>query len=186
LGNNNNVLIIEPTTPTISTSDSTPNTKLVQGDERLKGEEEVAPNDKLTSPKVPFDTMGDDVDDIELDSPLLPHETKLGTWGPNQDDNRARRTSIGVKISRMNTFIPPEPTEDDLKDPNLEVFPHGKPEILMRIQTLKKELPIDDTSQVIEETDLEPEDTAHTLDERSSSSLLPKRYSNSSTYLTRK
>ena len=84
----------------------------------------------------------------EQPSPLMPHEARLGTWEPAPTASGERRTSIGVKISRMNTFLPPEPTAEDLNDPNLEYFPRGKANILRRIQTLKSEIPEDDGSQV--------------------------------------
>lgn len=79
----------------------------------------------------------------------MSHEPRLGTWEPLSPATPDRRTSIGVRISRMNTFIPPDPhetregTEEDLNDPNIERFPTTREGILRRIQTMKEELPED-------------------------------------------
>ena len=101
-------------------------------------------------PKTAIDRHVDDMPEVDEDyygeTPLMPHEepslmTKSGLEvDPGQ---KGRRTSLGFSISRVHTFVPPEPTEDDLKDPELEKFPDNRAAILNRIDTLKYELPID-------------------------------------------
>ena len=81
----------------------------------------------------------------------MPHEKpSLTTEGGLEVDPgyKGRRTSLGMKIGRVHTFVPPEPTKEDLKDPGLEKFPVKKSGILNRMHTLKHQLPIDDSSHL--------------------------------------
>lgn len=98
-----------------------------------------------------IDRVHEDVfksDEDYEDTPLMPHESpSLG--GLEVDPGpRARRTSLGFRVSRVNTFIPPEPTKEDLKDPEVEKFPGSKSAILNRMHTLRREIPIDDSSHL--------------------------------------
>ena len=81
----------------------------------------------------------------------MPHEKpSLTTEGGLEVDPgyKGRRTSLGMKIGRVHTFVPPEPTNEDLKDPSLEKFPINKSGILNRMHTLRHEIPIDDSSHL--------------------------------------
>ena len=90
-------------------------------------------------------------EEIHEHAPLLAHEApSLTTYGGLEVDpvQHGRRTSLGIKIGRVHTFVPPEPTHEDLKDPELERFPGHKSGILDRMNSLKQELPIDDSSHL--------------------------------------
>ena len=65
--------------------------------------------------------------------------------------------------TRGSSLIAPAPTSEDLKDPNVEVFPETRAGILHRIQTMKNEIPIDDSFDSESEADLthEPGVYAH-------------------------
>ena len=135
-GNHNNLLLIGPEGGTTLAEEIPQQPK-----------EQRAPMTAID--RVHSDNFEDD-EDYE-DAPLLSHEapslmTKDGLEvDPGQ---RGRRTSLGINISRVHTFVPPEPTHEDLKDPELEKFPENKSGILNRMHTLKHELPIDDSSHL--------------------------------------
>ena len=137
-GNWNNLLMVTPEDGITTTEPEEP---------------EIPP--KLMSPTTALDMAHLDADfqeDEEYeDAPLLPHERpSLSIEGGLDVDpgQPGRRTSLGTRISRVHTFVPPEPTKEDLRDPGLEKFPVGKSGILNRMQTLRKELPIDDSSHL--------------------------------------
>lgn len=104
---------------------------------------------------------GEDTPLSESGAPLLPHEIGALPPTPPEDKNVVhtellpvpdsptvksdRRTSSSSRKSRSNSRVPLAPTPEDLHDPNVEHFPADRQNILKRIQTLKHELPEDET-----------------------------------------
>ncbi|KAI4144748.1 MAG: hypothetical protein LQ340_006543 [Diploschistes diacapsis] len=133
------------------------NNLLIVGAERGTGPAEPrtpSPQKKHATPMTAIDKVHEDEfqdDEKYEDSPLMSHEKpSLMTAGGLEVDPgyHGRRTSLGATINRVHTFIPPEPTHEDLKDPELEEFPGNKSGILHRMYTLRQELPIDDSSHL--------------------------------------
>lgn len=114
----------------------------------------------------PYAGVGDG-DDTPLSgsgAPLLPHE--IGAPPPTPPEEKSivstevlpvpaspstaspRRTSSSSCKSRSTSRVPLPPTQEDLQDPNVERFPEDRKNILKRIQTLKHELPEDETRDI--------------------------------------
>lgn len=100
----------------------------------------------------------------ESGAPLLPHE--IGAPPPTPPEEKHvvpsehlpvpdspsarsdRRPSSSSRKSRSNSRVPLAPTPEDLQDPNVEQFPADRQNVLKRIQTLKHELPEDETKDL--------------------------------------
>ena len=134
----------------------------------------------------PYAGIGDDVA-TPMDgpgAPLLPHEigappptppeeqvlsaSKLSPIPGSPADAPKRRPSGTSHKSRSSSIVPLAPTAEDLNDPTVERFPEGRQEVLKRIQTLKQQIPEDETRDleaVISETESVSEISADDFDD---------------------
>ena len=90
---------------------------------------------------------------MESGAPLLPHERELSmNVGRDSGAVESNRRS-SVQLVDTSFQIARAPTMEDLRDPNLEVFPQTKAGILRRMERLKNEIPPDDLGENSSESD---------------------------------
>ena len=65
-----------------------------------------------------------------------------------QTQSDRRESAVSEACLSPDSLIAREPTDEDLEDPTLELFPDTKAAILHRIQSLKAEIPVDDCSHI--------------------------------------
>lgn len=105
-GNSNNQLIVpKPHLPEAPNHTDLPSVKLP------KVNESIDPEINDLSPQIPIMSGGENTETSR-------QESFLGTWEPSQElspMHRRASTSLGIRISRIGTFLPPDSTAEDSK-----------------------------------------------------------------------